>query len=402
METIYVMFDELTTIASKQFSSRPAPQLMTPGYISSGLVQNPIPQQQYQPPTKNDWDILFQPMFDEFFNPPQSVVSPAPTAVAQRLADPIGSPSLISNDQNAPSTSVLSTQELVKSPTISLVVVEMNQTSHFDEPCHEILHYYSTSPSAKLFQTLGGILGKWIKDHPLSNVIGNPSRSVSTQKQLQENSMWCYFDGFLSSVDPKNFKEAMKDSCWIEAMKEELHEFDRLEDSSIALPAFVDANHAGCQDTRQSTSGIAQLLGDRLASWSSKKQKSTAISSTEAEYISLSGCCAQILWMRSQLSDYGLRFNKIPLYCDNKSAIALCYNNVQHSRSKHIDIQYHFIKEQVEQGVVELYFVSTYYQLADIFTKALPRERLEFLINKLGMKSFSHDTMALLAEETDE
>nr|GEU68066.1 hypothetical protein [Tanacetum cinerariifolium] len=82
-----------------------------------------------------------------------------------------------------------------------------------------------------------------------------------------------------------------------------------------------------------------------------------------------------ILWMRSQLIDYGFDFNKILLYCDNRSAIALCYNNVQHSRSKHIDIRHHFIREQVERGVVELYFVTTDYQLADIFTKALPRQR---------------------------
>nr|GFD14258.1 retrotransposon protein, putative, unclassified [Tanacetum cinerariifolium] len=103
----------------------------------------------------------------------------------------------------------------------------------------------------------------------------------------------------------------------------------------------------------------------------------------EAEYIALSGCCAQILWMRSQLSDYGLAFNKIPMHCDNKSAIALCCNNVQHSRSKHIDIRYHFIKEQVENGVIELYFVNTEYQLANLFTKALGRDRIEFLTNKL-------------------
>ncbi|GJV54397.1 hypothetical protein Tco_1450138 [Tanacetum coccineum] len=90
--------------------------------------------------------------------------------------------------------------------------------------------------------------------------------------------------------------------------------------------------------------------------------------------------------MRSQLTDYGLGFNKIPMYCDNKSAIALCCNNVQHSRSKHIDIRFHFIKEQLENGVVELYFVNTEYQLEDIFTKALCRERIEFLINKLGME----------------
>ncbi|GJV60070.1 retrovirus-related pol polyprotein from transposon TNT 1-94 [Tanacetum coccineum] len=96
--------------------------------------------------------------------------------------------------------------------------------------------------------------------------------------------------------------------------------------------------------------------GDKLVSWSLKKQKCTAISSIEAEYIALSGCCAQILWMRSQLTDYSFQFNKIPLYCDNKSEIALCCNNVQHSRAKHIDVRYHFIKEQVENEIVELYF----------------------------------------------
>ncbi|GKE11069.1 retrovirus-related pol polyprotein from transposon TNT 1-94 [Tanacetum coccineum] len=134
-----------------------------------------------------------------------------------------------------------------------------------------------------------------------------------------------------------------------------------LKDSSICLTAYEDADHAGCQDTRRSTSGCMQLLGDKLVSWSSKRQKSTAISSTKAEYIALSGCCAQVLWMRSQLTDYGLGFNKIPIYCDNKSVIALCCNNVQHSRSKHIDIRFHFIKEQVKNGVVEIYFVNTEY-----------------------------------------
>ncbi|GKA07526.1 hypothetical protein Tco_0686750 [Tanacetum coccineum] len=155
-------------------------------------------------------------------------------------------------------------------------------------------------------------------------------------------------------------------------------------DSSIALTAYAEADHAGCQVTRRSTSGCMQLLGDRLVNWSSKRQKSAAISST------------------SQLTDYGLGFNKIPMYCDNKSVIALCYNNVQHSRSKHIDIRFHFIKEQVENGVVELYFVNTEYQLANIFTKALCKERIEFLINKLGMRSFTPDTLKQLADEAEE
>nr|GFA25140.1 retrovirus-related Pol polyprotein from transposon TNT 1-94 [Tanacetum cinerariifolium] len=132
------------------------------------------------------------------------------------------------------------------------------------------------------------------------------------------------------------------------------------------------------------------------------RQKSVAISSTKAKYIALSGCCAQILWMRSQLLDYGLGFNKIPMYCDNKSDISLRCNNVQKSRSKHIDIRYHFIKEQVENGVIELHFVNTEYQLADLFTKALGRERIEFLINKLGMRSFTPGTLKKLMNEEDE
>ncbi|GJV90024.1 retrovirus-related pol polyprotein from transposon TNT 1-94 [Tanacetum coccineum] len=173
-------------------------------------------------------------------------------------------------------------------------------------------------------------------------------------------------------------------------------------DTAMALTAYADADHAGCQDTRRSTSGSAQFLGDKLVSWSSKKQTSMSISSTEAEYIAMSGCCAQILWMRSQLSDYGFAYNHIPLYCDNKSAIALCCNNVQHSRSKHIDIRHHFIREQVEKGVVELYFVRTEYQLADIFTKALPRERFEFILPRLGMKSMKPETLKRLQDDKDE
>ncbi|GKE67837.1 hypothetical protein Tco_1521998 [Tanacetum coccineum] len=116
------------------------------------------------------------------------------------------------------------------------------------------------------------------------------------------------------------------------------------------------------------------------ASWSSMKQKSTAISTTEAEYIAMSGCCAQILWMRSQLTDYGFAFNKIPLYCDNH-------------------LQCHCF---VENGIVELYFVTADYQLADIFTKALLRERFEFILPRLGMKNMSPETIKRLQEGEEE
>ncbi|GKF67935.1 hypothetical protein Tco_0197614 [Tanacetum coccineum] len=111
---------------------------------------------------------------------------------------------------------------------------------------------------------------------------------------------------------------------------------------------------------------------------------------------------AEVLWMRSQLTGYGFAFNKIPMYFDNRSAIALCCNNVQHSRSKHIDIRHYFIREQVEKGVVELYFVTTDYQLANIFTKALPRERFEFILPHLGMKSMTPETLKRLQEGKEE
>nr|GEY84106.1 copia protein [Tanacetum cinerariifolium] len=388
---------------------------------------------------------------------------------------------------------------------------------------------------------------KWTKDHPLNNIISQLSRPVSTWLQLHEQALFCYYDSFLTSVEPKTYKEALTQSCWIEAMQEELNEFERLEvwelvhrpdqvmvitlkwiykvkldelggilknksrlvardyrqkegidfeESFAPVPrleairiflayaahknmvvyqtdvktaflngnlreevyvsqpdGFVDPdnpNYVGIfinqskydfeslkkygfescdpvdtpmveksklDEDREGKavdpSHYRGMIGTLLYLTASRpdlqfticiyaRQRSAAISSTEAKYIALSGCCAQILWMRSQLSDYGLVFNKILMYCDNKSAIALCCNNVQHSRSKHIDIRYHFIKEQVEQGVIELYFVNTEYQLADPFTKALGRDIIELLTNKLGMRSFTPETLKRLMNEDDE
>ncbi|GJX11010.1 hypothetical protein Tco_0200869, partial [Tanacetum coccineum] len=107
-------------------------------------------------------------------------------------------------------------------------------------------------------------------------------------------------------------------------------------DSGFELTAFSDADHAGCLDTRKSTSGGIQFLGDKLVSWMSKKQNCTAMSSAEAEYVALSASCAQVMWMRTQLQDYGFNYNKIPLYCDSQSAIAISCKAVHHSHTKHI------------------------------------------------------------------
>ncbi|GJY12498.1 retrovirus-related pol polyprotein from transposon TNT 1-94 [Tanacetum coccineum] len=563
-------FDELTAMASEHSSSGPALHEMTPATISSGLVPNPPPLTTFVPPLRTDWDILFQPLFDELLTPPPSVDYPAPEVVApiHEVVAPVpvvstGSPSSTNVDQDAPSPSnsqtTPKTQPLVipndvEEDSHDIKVAHMGNDLYFGIPIPEV--HSDQSSSSDIIHTfvypdhqISEHNSKWNKDHPLENIIDELDRPVSIRMQLHEQALFCYYDAFLTAVQPKMYKDALTQSCWIEELQEELnlqsearrtgryskeqslldgfvdldnpnhvyklkkalyglkqaprawydmlssflisqdfskgsvdptlfirrkgkelllisqsprgifinqskyaleslkkYGFDSCDpvdspmvekskldedkegksvdpshyrgmigtllyltarlwypkDSSIALTAFADADHASCQDTRRSTSGSMQFLGDRLVSWSSKRQKSAAISSTEAEYIAMSGCCAQILWMRSQLTDYGLGFNKIPMYCDNKSAIALCCNNVQHSRSKHIDIRFHFIKEHVENGVIELYFVNTEYQLADIFTKALAKERIEFLINKLGMQSFTPETLKHLADEVDE
>ncbi|GJT52241.1 hypothetical protein Tco_0978398 [Tanacetum coccineum] len=154
---------------------------MTLGTLNSRLVPNPIPQPPYVPPTKKDCDILFQPMFDEFFNPPPSVISPVPVAFAPRPIDPTS-------------------------------VEESPKTPHFhDDPLHETLLEDSTSQGSssnvRSSHTPLELLGKWTKNNPFANVIGDPSRSVSTRKQVKTNAMWCYFEAFLTLVETKDISK---------------------------------------------------------------------------------------------------------------------------------------------------------------------------------------------------
>ncbi|GKA25688.1 integrase, catalytic region, zinc finger, CCHC-type containing protein [Tanacetum coccineum] len=523
IETIHVDFDELTAMASEQSGLGPGLHEMTPATLSSGLVLNLNPTAPLVPPTRKDWDLVFQPVFDEFFSTPASVASPVPAVVAPAPVMSTGTPFSTTIDQDAPSPKESHDMEVAHMgndpcfgiPSQATVFEESPKTPQFnDDQLHEILHEDSTSQGSSSnvqpSHTPLELIGKWTKAHPLANVIGDPSRSISMRKQLNTEAMWCYIDAFLTSVETKNFKESMLESSWIEAIQEEGINFEESfapvarikairifvanaanknmtifemdvktaflngelkEEVYVSQPeGFVDQdNQSHVYKLKKAFYGLKQaprtwydMLSSFLISqhfskgavdltlftwkagndlllvqiyvddiifastnialcnefdnlmttkfkmsmmgqiWSSKKQKCTVILSTEAQYIALSRCCAQVLWMRSQLTNYGFQFNKIPLYSDNKSAIALCCNNVQHSRAKHINVRFHFIKEQVENGIVELYFVRTEYQLADIFNKPLPRERFNFLIEKLGMKSMSPDTLRRLTEENDE
>ena len=155
--------------------------------------------------------------------------------------------------------------------------------------------------------------------------------------------------------------------------------------SPIHLVGYSDSNFAGCKLDRKSTSGTCHLLGSSLISWHIKKQSCVALSTVEAEYIDVGSCCAQILWIKQQLKDLGLQISKVPLLCDNTSAINLTKNQVQHSRTKHIEIRHHSIHDLITNGDCEIKFISTESQLADIFTKPLSKDSFNSLRNELGI-----------------
>ncbi|GJZ16694.1 retrovirus-related pol polyprotein from transposon TNT 1-94 [Tanacetum coccineum] len=275
METIHVTFDELAAMASKQFSSGTAPQLMIPGTPCSGLVPNPLPQPPYAPQTKNDCDILFQSMFDKFINPPPSVGSPVPVAVARRPANPTGSPISTSLEYDAPSTS----------------------TSSIQEQEHSLI----ISQGIRISPSLRGIF------------INQSNYSLEIIKKY----------GMLSS-DP----------------------VDTLMVNKSKLDEDLQRKQVDLQITAKPTEKHLHAV-----KWIFRYLKGTI--------------------------DMGLWYSK-------DSCITLtAYADADHAGSKHIDVRYNFIKEQVENRVVELYFVRTEYQLAYIFTKALPQERFNFLVKTL-------------------
>ncbi|GJZ82934.1 integrase, catalytic region, zinc finger, CCHC-type containing protein [Tanacetum coccineum] len=189
-------------------SSGPGLRYMTPAPSSTGLGSNPVSQQPCMPPIRDDWDRLFQPMFDEYFNPPLISISLVQEAAAPRAEVLADSPVSTSIDQDAPSKRIPSSQEHEQSPIISQGFEDSPKTPTFhDDPLNEPPQEDSTSQGSssnmRQLHTLFEHLGRWTKDHPIENVIGDPSRSVSIRKQLETDAMWCYFDAFLTFINPK-------------------------------------------------------------------------------------------------------------------------------------------------------------------------------------------------------
>ncbi|GJX96405.1 retrovirus-related pol polyprotein from transposon TNT 1-94 [Tanacetum coccineum] len=217
--------------------------------ISSGLVPNLPPSTPFVPPSRSDWDLLFQPLFDELLTPPPSVDHPTPEViapitdvVAPEPAASTGSPSSTTVDQDAPSPSNSQTTPETQSPIIpndveeyyhDIEVAHMGNDPYFgililEIHCDQSLSSDSIHTIVHLDHQISEHNSKWTKDHPLENIIGELARPVSTRLQLHEQALLCYYDAFLIAVEPKTYKDAFNQSCWIKAMQEELNKFERL------------------------------------------------------------------------------------------------------------------------------------------------------------------------------
>ncbi|GJS09585.1 retrovirus-related pol polyprotein from transposon TNT 1-94 [Tanacetum coccineum] len=502
VESIHLRFDEIKemteTSVANDTSGLVSQRQKASDYDNFGpapQLQHVSPSADTTTPSQQELDLLFGPLYDEFFNEGTSNVnkSSSPTDNSKQQDTP-------------PTTNIQSTLEPTTPTNVNAEENNDNQAEDAHFQPYEFVNLFCTpvqeidessscnvdNSNMHTFDQPRQFEHRWTKDHPLSQVHGNPSKSVQTRRQLATDPEMCMFALTVSTTEPKTIKEAMLDSAWIEAMQEELYQFDRLQfwelvdkpfgktiiklkwlwknkkdedqtvirnkarliakgyaqeegiifeesfapvarleavrifiactahksfpiyqiyvkteilngplkeevyvaqpdgtsdppipkrptekhlkevkrifrylrgtinmglwypkDSGFELTAFLDADHARCIDTRKSTSRGIQFLGDKLVKWMSKKQDCTAMSSTEAEYVTLSGSCAQ------------------------------------HSRTKHIYTRYHFIKEQVENGIIELYIVRTEYQLADMFTKALLEDRFQYLVRRIGSNTLS-------------
>ncbi|GJS17734.1 retrovirus-related pol polyprotein from transposon TNT 1-94 [Tanacetum coccineum] len=400
-------FDELTAMAFEHISLEPVLHEMTPTTISSGLIPNPPPSTPFIPPSRTDWDILFQPLFDELLNSLPCVDPPAPEViplinevVALEPAVSNGSPSSTTVDQDAPCSSNSQTSPEAQPPVISNDVKEENH------------------------------------DLDVAHMNNDP-----------------FF------VKPKNYKDALTQACWIEAMQEELNEFECHEVWELVprpdkvMVITLKWIYKG-SDFEESFAHVARLEAIRIflafAAYMNMvvyqmDVKTAFLNDILREEEFSKGTVDPTLFIRRQgkdillskyalesLKKYGMESSDLvdtsmvekskldedpqgkavdlthyrgmvgTLMYLTTSRPNLTFGVCMYARSKHIDIRFHFIKEQVENGVVELYFVNTEYQLADIFTKAICRERIEFLINNPGMRSFTPKTLKLLADEAEE
>nr|GEU76643.1 integrase, catalytic region, zinc finger, CCHC-type, peptidase aspartic, catalytic [Tanacetum cinerariifolium] len=364
-------------------------------------------------PSQKELDLLFGPLYDEFFSAGTSSVNKS------------SSPTDNSNQQDTPPTTNIHPTSEPSTP-INIHDEENNDNQAEDEHLQE--DEFTNLLCTPVQEVVESSL------HNIEQVHGNLSKPVQTRRQLVTNPEMCMF-----------------------ALTEELHQFDRLQVWELVIRKYIWKNKSDEDQTvirnkaRLVAKGYAReegidfeesfapmgvktaflngplkeevyvaqpdgfvdpdhpekvyqlrkaLYGLKQAPRAWYDELSKFLTSKEAECVALSASCAQVMWMRTQLQDYGFNYNKIPLYCHSQSAIAISCNPVQHSRTKHIHSRYHFIKEQVKNGIIELYFVRTEYQLADMFTKALPEDKFKYLVRQIGMRCLTPAELEVLANES--
>nr|KYP49734.1 Retrovirus-related Pol polyprotein from transposon TNT 1-94 [Cajanus cajan] len=155
--------------------------------------------------------------------------------------------------------------------------------------------------------------------------------------------------------------------------------------SDTRLHAYVDVDWGSCIDSRRSTTGFCIFLGNSLISWKAKRQKTVSRSSAEAEYRSLASVASELVWLKNLLTDFQVNTTHAAVYCDNKAAIHIAFNPTFHEKTKHLEIDLHFVREQVSRGMLKLFHVRKFHQLADVFTKALPRNVFLSILSKMGV-----------------
>nr|GEZ27484.1 hypothetical protein [Tanacetum cinerariifolium] len=370
IETIHVDFDELTAMASEQSSLGPVLNEMTPTTISSGLVQKSSSLTPYVPPSRNNWDLLFQP------------ISPSSTTVNQDAPSPSKSHTIVESQ-----SSVI--PQDVEEDNLDIEVAHMGNDPLLGVPIPEVTSAESSS---------------MVSPHSIV--------PVSTRLQLHEQALFCYYNAFPTSVEPKTYKEALTQSYWIEAMQEELNEFERLEVWEL-VPRLDKVMVITLK-------WIYKVKIDELGGILKNKARLVARGYRQEEGIDFEESFASVVRLEA-IRKYGFEScdpvdtpmvekSKLDEDKEGKAVDPSHYRafadadhaGCQDTRRSTSGSVYHFIKEQVENGVIELYFINTEYQLANFFTKALDRDRIEFLINKLGIRSFTPETLKQLMDEVDE
>nr|GEV91413.1 integrase, catalytic region, zinc finger, CCHC-type, peptidase aspartic, catalytic [Tanacetum cinerariifolium] len=456
IETMSVSLDELLAMAFEQRSLKPGLQSMPSGQISSGLDLTYAPSTiTTQQASKGELDLLFEAMYDDYIGGQPSATqrsdgdrlnshqqhaqqqgnqaSLQPEIVADNVLNAMFDANSFVNPFANPSTSAVESSSLqyfkrldvwvlVPAPDNNkpLTLKWLFKNKHDEEntviqnKSRLVMRGYrqeegidfeeSFAPVARM-EAIRIFLA--YATHKSCTGFQMDVKTTFLHGTLKEDVYICQPEGFIDADHPIHVYK-LKKALYGLKQAPRAWRFDNdilvvqvyVDDIIFGFshPRFSDADYAGCKDTFKSTSGGAQFLGEKLVSWSSKKQDCTTLSTAEAEYVSLSAYCAQVLWMRTQLTDYGFHFKKIPIYYDLKSAIAISCNPVQHSRTKQIAIRYHFIKEHVEKGTIELCFVKTDYQLANLFTKSLPANRFNYLVRRLGMRSLSPRKLDRLAQ----